>query len=119
MESGLDWRPAEVADMVEFAGSVSFSVSPLHLRTGLGYHSLCNLAGSTHSSSTHSSEVHVNEIRSGPDHCNRLSVAEIVGLARTIYAKHGGARKYKQIVRPYICPLHILVGHVPPRSLCS
>lgn len=43
----------------------------------------------------------------------RPTVADIVSLARGLYDDTRGSMKHKQILRPYICPFHILVRHVP------
>jgi 2-polyprenyl-3-methyl-5-hydroxy-6-metoxy-1,4-benzoquinol methylase len=42
-----------------------------------------------------------------------LTVADVAALARIIYANADGGIKYRQMLRPRICPLHILIGHVP------
>src|SRR6516164_4618103 len=44
---------------------------------------------------------------------NRLTVTDVVRLARTIYSDAHGGIKYKQILRPYVCPFHILVDLIP------
>ena len=41
------------------------------------------------------------------------SVADIATIARELFAGVEGAIKHKQQLRPYICPFHILVDHVP------
>jgi 2-polyprenyl-3-methyl-5-hydroxy-6-metoxy-1,4-benzoquinol methylase len=47
---------------------------------------------------------------------DRLTVTDVVGLARTIYADAHGSIKYKQMLRPYICPFHILIDFVPSEA---
>jgi 2-polyprenyl-3-methyl-5-hydroxy-6-metoxy-1,4-benzoquinol methylase len=42
-----------------------------------------------------------------------LSAAAVAKRAREIYRSVHGGKKYKQILRPYICPLHALVDYVP------
>jgi 2-polyprenyl-3-methyl-5-hydroxy-6-metoxy-1,4-benzoquinol methylase len=43
-----------------------------------------------------------------------LSAAETAALARALYADVPGTIRYKQGLRPYICPFHILVDVIPP-----
>lgn len=42
-----------------------------------------------------------------------LTVADVAMVARTIYATAPARIKYKQMLRPYICPFHILIDYVP------
>ena len=48
---------------------------------------------------------------------DRLTVAAVVALARTIYADAHGGIKHKQMLRPYICPFHLLVDRVDRKSV--
>lgn len=43
-----------------------------------------------------------------------LTVADTVALAHKLYDGHRGGIKRKQLLRPYICPFHVLVGYIPP-----
>jgi 2-polyprenyl-3-methyl-5-hydroxy-6-metoxy-1,4-benzoquinol methylase len=44
---------------------------------------------------------------------DRLTVADVVTLTRKIYADAHGGIKHKQMLRPYICPFHILIKYIP------
>src|SRR5262245_48780755 len=44
---------------------------------------------------------------------DRLTATDVVRLARTIYSDAHGGIKYKQMLRPYICPFHILIDLIP------
>lgn len=44
---------------------------------------------------------------------DRLTVADVATLARKIYADAHGRAKHKQMLRPYICPFHILIKYIP------
>ena len=47
---------------------------------------------------------------------DRLTVTDVVRLARMIYSDAYGGIKYKQMLRPYICPFHILIELIPPEA---
>jgi 2-polyprenyl-3-methyl-5-hydroxy-6-metoxy-1,4-benzoquinol methylase len=42
-----------------------------------------------------------------------LGTRQVARLARAIFSDARGAIKYKQRLRPYICPFHVLVDHIP------
>jgi 2-polyprenyl-3-methyl-5-hydroxy-6-metoxy-1,4-benzoquinol methylase len=42
--------------------------------------------------------------------------SNVVRLARTIYSEAHGGIKYKQVLRPYICPFHILIDLIPSEA---
>ena len=42
-----------------------------------------------------------------------MSVAETAKLARTVFSDAGGGIKYKQTLRPYICPFHVMMNFIP------
>jgi 2-polyprenyl-3-methyl-5-hydroxy-6-metoxy-1,4-benzoquinol methylase len=47
---------------------------------------------------------------------DRLRAMDVVRLARTIYADAHGGIKYKQMLRPWICPFHILIDLIPSEA---
>jgi 2-polyprenyl-3-methyl-5-hydroxy-6-metoxy-1,4-benzoquinol methylase len=45
-----------------------------------------------------------------------VTVRDITRLAADIFADTKGTIKRKQLLRPYICPFHILLNHIPPEA---
>jgi 2-polyprenyl-3-methyl-5-hydroxy-6-metoxy-1,4-benzoquinol methylase len=46
----------------------------------------------------------------------QLTVKDVVALAQGLYADARGGIKYKQMLRPYICPIHLLLDYIPDQA---
>ncbi len=47
---------------------------------------------------------------------NRLAAIDVAKFTEEIYVNTRGGIKFRQRLRPYICPFHILVDYIPPNA---